>query len=189
MNATHSTPNTFGHKVNISISFFLAKSRATIHLLTLLSNFKRFCKKFESELIRSNSDDEILFNIGQATISIVRLADETGLSNTPPTTTSSTSKLDAGTVTNTPSAANDLNNDALNFDLSKILSCTLMASLTTKGAIPKQMPDCILNNYNEESSKQISPYKYGHWKYPHVKNCCVCVDKKIDPKFDQGRVY
>ena len=107
---------------------FFAKSRATIHLLTLLSNFKRFCKNFESELIRSNSDDEILFKFGQAAISIVRLADETGLSNTPPTTTtSSTSKLDAGTVTNTPSAANDLNNDALNFDLSKILSCTSMA--------------------------------------------------------------
>ena len=94
--------------------------------------------------------------VKESTLSKVRFADEAGPSTAPAVeATPSTPKTDTTTVTS-PST-DDLYTDAFNFALSKIFSSKLMASLTTKDAILKEVGDCILTE-NEDRCKQISAY-------------------------------
>ena len=115
--------------------------------------------------------------VKQLTPSKVRFADEAGPSTTPVVqATPSTPNTDITTVTS-PST-DDFYSDAFNFALSKIFSSSLMASLTTKDAILKEVRDCILTE-NEDQCKQISPYIHSFWKDLQVKNGCVCIDDRI----------
>ena len=119
----------------------------------------------------SNSDEETLLQIKQSTPSKVRFADDAGPLTAPVVSvTPVTPNTDTTTVTS-PSV-DDLYLDTFNFALSKIFSSTLMASVTTKDAILKEIRDCILTE-NEDRCKQISPYIHSFWKDLHVKNGCV----------------
>ena len=163
---------------NISHSPF-ALTRPTDQSLYKLNNFQRNAHKFKKVYMMSssNSDEETLLQIKQSTPSKVRFADEAGQSTAPVVSaTPVTPNTDTTTVTS-PSV-DDLYLDTFNFALSKILSSTLMASLTTKDAILKEIQDCILTE-NEGCCKQISPYIHSFWKDLHVKNGCVCVDDRI----------
>ena len=73
---------------------------------------------------------------------------------------------------------NNTRNSCQDIALSKIVSSTLMASLTTKDAILKEVMDCVLTE-NEDRCRQISPYIHNFWKELQVKNGCVCIDDCI----------
>ena len=125
----------------------------------------------------SNSDEETLMQVKQSTPYKVRFADEAGPSTAPVVpATPVTPNTDTKTVTS-PSV-DDLYWDLFNFALLKIFSSTLMASLTTKDAILKEVRDCILTE-KEDRCKQISPYIHSFWKDLRVKNGCVCIDDRI----------
>ena len=125
----------------------------------------------------SNSDKETLMQVKQSKLSKVRFADEAGPSTAPAVqATPSTPNTDTTTVT--PPSTDNLYSDAFNFALYKIISSALMASLTTKDKILKEVRDCILTE-NEDRCKQISPYIHSFWKDLHVKNGCVCIDERI----------
>ena len=163
---------------NIPYSLF-ALNRSTKQSLPELNNFQRIANKFSKVYImsQSNSDDEILMQVKQSTPSRVRFADEAGPSSTQAVpATPITPTTDTTTVTS-PSV-DDLFLDSFNFALSKIFSSSLMASLTTKDAILKEIRDCIMTK-NEDRCKQISPYIHSFWKDLHVKNGCVCIDDSI----------
>ena len=154
-----------------------ALNRSTNQLPNNLNNFQRIAYKFQIVLMMSNCDDETLMQVKQSTPSKVRFADEAGPSTAPAVqATPSTPNTDTTTVTS-PST-DDLYIDAFNFALSKIVSSTLMASLSTKDAILKEIRDCILTE-NEDRCKQILPYIHTFWKDMHVKNGCVCIDDRI----------
>ena len=126
---------------------------------------------------QSNSDDETLMQVKQSTPSRVRFANEAGPSSaqvvpaTPITPTTDTTTVTSPSV-------DDLYLDSFKFALSKIFSSSLMASLSTKDAILKEIRDCILTE-NEDRCKQISPYIHLFWKDLHVRNGCVCIDDRI----------
>ena len=125
----------------------------------------------------SNSDEETLMQVKHSTPSKVRFADEAGPSTAPSVqATPSTPNTDTTTVTS-PST-DGLYTDAFNFALSKIFFSTLIASLTSKDAILKEIRDCVLTE-NEDRCRQISPYIHSFWKDLHVKIGCVCLDDRI----------
>ena len=162
--------------VNIPHSLF-ALSRSTDKLPTKLNNFQRIANKFNCVLKMSNSDEETLMQVKQLTPSIVRFADEAGPS-TAPAVQAAPSTRNTDTTTVTSPSTDDLYTDAFNFALFKKFTSTLMASLTTKDAILKEIRDSILTE-NEGRCKQISPYFHSFWKDLHVKNGCVCIDERI----------
>ena len=122
------------------------------------SNFERIAQSFQSVLMMSSSHEETLSQIRRTMPSKVRSADKVGPSMAPPAlVTPSTPGTDHTNVTNTPSS-DCLYTDSLNFAHSSIFLSTLIASLTSKDAILKEMRDCI-NFGNEDHSRQISPGK------------------------------
>ena len=126
----------------------------------------------------SQSNEETLSQIKQATPSKIRFTDEAGPSADPSApVTSSTLGTDTTTVT-TPSS-DELYTDAFNFSLSKNFSSTVMAhSLTSKDAKPKEVRDYVMTE-NEDRCRQISPFIHSFLKDLHVKNGCVCIDDKL----------
>ena len=60
--------------------------------------------------------------------------------------------------------------------VSKIFNKSLIASLTSKDAVLKEVRDCILTN-NESRLKAINPYIHS-WDL-HVRSGCVCVDERV----------
>ena len=174
------TPNnphssTIVETTHIPHSLF-AFNRPTNQLNKHSSKFMRIADCFQTVLMMSQSD-ETLSQIKHATPSKVCFADEVRPSTAPSAPiTPSTQGTDISNVT-TPSS-DDFYTDTFNLALSKIFSSTLMASLTSKDAILKDVQDC-LNTGNENRCRQISPYIHSYWKDLHVKNGCVCVDNRI----------
>ena len=125
----------------------------------------------------SNSDEETLMQVKQSTPSRVRFADEAG-SLTAQVVPATPITPNTDTTTITSPSVDDPYLDSFNFALSKIFSSTLMASLTTKDAILREIRDCILTK-NEDRCKQISPYLQSFWKDLHVRYGCVCIDDRI----------
>ena len=116
----------------------------------------RIANSFQTILLMSQSDEETLSQIKQSTSSKVRFADEAGPSAAPlASATPSTTGTDT-TNEATPSS-DDLYTDAFNFALSRTFSSKLMASLTSKDAILKEVGDCVITG-NEDRCRQISPY-------------------------------
>ena len=62
--------------------------------------------------------------------------------------------------------------------VNKIFSKSLIASLTSKDAVLKEVRDCILTN-NESRLKELNPYIQSLWRNLHVRSGCVCVDEKV----------
>ena len=148
-------------------------------LLPQLNNCQRSANKFKTVYMmsHSNSDEETLLQIKQSTPSKVRFPDKAGpLTATAVPAMPVIPNTDTTTVTST--SVDDLYLDTFNFALSKIFSSTLLACLTTKDAILKEIRDFILTE-NEDRCKQISPYIHSFWKDLHVKNGCVCIDDRI----------
>ena len=124
----------------------------------------------------SNSDEETLMQLKHSTFLKVRFFDEAGPSTAPSVQETPSTPNTATTTVTSPST--DLYTDALNFTLLKIFSITLMASLTSKYAILKEIRDCVLTD-NEHRCRQISSHIHSFWKDLHVKNGCVCIDDSI----------
>ena len=161
---------------NIPHSIF-ALNRPTEQSLSNLNHFQRIATKFKNVYMMSQSpsDDETLMTVKQSTPSRVRFAEEG------PSTLQAAPVIPITTNTDTTATSpsvDDLYLDSFNFALSKIFSSSLMASLTTKDAILKEIRDCILTD-NEDICRQISPYIHSFWKDLHVKNGCVCIDDRI----------
>ena len=55
---------------------------------------------------------------------------------------------------------------------------SLIASLTSKDAVLKEVRDCILTN-NESHLKALNPYIHSYWRDLHVRSGCVCTDEKV----------
>ena len=138
------TPNNLDSNIqiettNIPHSLF-ALNRSTKQSLPKLINFQRIANKFNKVYMMSqlNSDDETLMQVKQSTPSRVRFADEAGPSSAqakPATPISPTTD----TTTVTSPSVDDLYLDTFNFALSKIFSSSLMARLTTKDTILKEI--------------------------------------------------
>ena len=180
------TPNTLisNPKIetaNITPSLF-ALNRSTERSFSKLNNFQRIATKFKNVYMmsQSNSDDETLMTVKQSTPSRVRFAEQgpSTAQAAPATPITPTTDTTATSPSATSPSVDDLYLDSLNFALSKIFSSSLMASLTTKDAILKEIRDCILTD-NEDRCKQISPYIHSFWKDLHVKNGCICIDDRI----------
>ena len=62
--------------------------------------------------------------------------------------------------------------------VNKILSKSLIASLTSKDTDLKKVRDCILTN-NGSRLKALNPYIDSYWRDLHVRSGCVCADKKV----------
>ena len=62
--------------------------------------------------------------------------------------------------------------------VSKIFNKSLIASLTSKDAVLKEVRDCTLTN-NESRLKASNPYIQLYWKDLHVRSGCVCIDEKV----------
>ena len=125
----------------------------------------------------SNSDEETLMQLKHSTPSKVRFDYEAGPS-TALSVPAIPSTPNTDTTTVTLPFTDDLYTDAFHFALSKIFSSDLMASLTSKDAILKEIRDCVLKE-NEDRCRQMSPYIHSFWKDLLVKNGCVCIDDRI----------
>ena len=62
--------------------------------------------------------------------------------------------------------------------IGKVFSTAVIAFLTSKDAVLKEVRDCILNK-NEERLKEINPYAHSYWLDLQVRSGCVCIDEKI----------
>ena len=164
---------------NIPHSLF-ALNRSTDQSLSKLKIFQRIAKKFNNVYMMSlsNSDDETLMTVKQSTPSRVRFAEEGPSKAEAAPATPITPMTIQQSLRRRPLSVDDLYLDSFNFTLSKIFSSSLMASLTTKDAIFKEIRDCNLTD-NEDRCKQISPYIHSFSKDLHVENGCVCIEDRI----------
>ena len=62
--------------------------------------------------------------------------------------------------------------------LNKNFCIFLIAALTSKHAVLKEVRDFILTN-NESRLKALNPYIHSYWIDLHVRSGCVCIDKKV----------
>ena len=120
----------------------------------------------------------------QTTISAndTRAANQT---STPPNATRTRSPLLFSTPTS-PALSSNLSTPQTpspqvpSFDhiVNKIFSKSLIALLTSKNAVLKEVLDCIRAN-NESRLKALHPYIHSYWRDLHVRSGCVCVDEKV----------
>ena len=62
--------------------------------------------------------------------------------------------------------------------VSKIFNKSLIASLTSKDAVLKEVRDRILTN-NESCLKALNPYIHSYWRDLDVRSGCVCIDEEV----------
>ena len=60
----------------------------------------------------------------------------------------------------------------------KVFNKGLIASLTSKDAVLKEVRDCIIRS-DEERLKALNPYLHSYWRDLHVSSGCVCMDEKV----------
>ena len=60
----------------------------------------------------------------------------------------------------------------------KVFSKGLIASLTSKDAVLKEVRDCIIRG-DEERLKALNTYLHSYWRDLHVTGGCVCMDEKV----------
>ena len=66
----------------------------------------------------------------------------------------------------------------IDYIVSEIFNKSLIAWLTSKDAVLKEVRDCILTN-NESRLKALNPYIHSYWRDFHVRSGCVCIDGKV----------
>ena len=62
--------------------------------------------------------------------------------------------------------------------LNKIFSKKLLAILTGKDAILKEVRDCVIRD-DPDRLREINPYIFSYWRGLSVKHGCVCLDERI----------
>ena len=69
---------------------------------------------------------------------------------------------------------------ALSFDkvIRKVFDKNLVASLTSKDAVLKEVGDCIIRS-DAERLEDLKPKLQSYWHDLHVGIGCVCMDKKV----------
>ena len=60
----------------------------------------------------------------------------------------------------------------------RVFNKGLIASLTSKDSVPKEVRDCIIRS-DEEPLKALNPYLPSYWRDLHVSRGCVCMDEKV----------
>ena len=60
----------------------------------------------------------------------------------------------------------------------KFFNKGLIASLTSKDAVLKEVRDCVIRS-DEERLKALNPYLHSYWWDLHVSSSCVCMDEKV----------
>ena len=63
--------------------------------------------------------------------------------------------------------------------LNKVFSKKFLAILTGKGAILKEVRDCVIRN-DPDRLQEISPYLFSYWRDLSVKHGYVCLDDRIN---------
>ena len=68
----------------------------------------------------------------------------------------------------------------LSFDkvIGKEFNKNLIASLTSKNAVLKEVRDCVIR-CDEECLKELNPYLHSNWRGLHVSVGCLCMDEKV----------
>ena len=62
--------------------------------------------------------------------------------------------------------------------ITKLFNKNLLASLTSKDAVLKEVRDCIIRS-DEEQLKQLNPYLHSYCQNLHVSGGCVCMYEKV----------
>ena len=95
-------------------------------------------------------------------------------------TTQSTPATNTSSNTETPSGSSiDVADDiCFTETLNKILAKKLLAILTGKDAILKEVRDCVIRDDPDKLS-EISPYIFSYWRDLSVKHGCDCLDERI----------
>ena len=102
-------------------------------------------------------------------------SNDTRAASSPPITTpTSPTRSSNASTTLTPSPQVP----TFEYIVSKIFNKSLIASLTSKVAVMKEVRDCILTN-NERSLKDLNTYIHSYWRDLHVRSGCVCIDEKV----------
>ena len=60
----------------------------------------------------------------------------------------------------------------------RVFNKGLIASLTSKDAVLKEVRDCIISS-DEERLKALIPYLHSYWRDLHVSSGCLCMDEKV----------
>ena len=60
----------------------------------------------------------------------------------------------------------------------RVINKGLIASLTSKDAVLKEVQDCIIRS-DEDRLKALNPYLHSYWRDLHVSSGCVCMDEKV----------
>ena len=63
-------------------------------------------------------------------------------------------------------------------NLTQLFTKGFLAVLTSKGAVLKEVPDCILQN-DPQRCKEMNPYMYSYWRDLHVRSGCVCINERV----------
>ena len=105
----------------------------------------------------------------------------------PPTHSRSTFQSTPNSAVNTTRSSNQ-GQTSPNLDLSKeeffennltqLFTKGFLAVLTSKDAVLKEVPNCILKN-NPQRCKEVNPYLFSYWRDLHVRSGCVCVDERV----------
>ena len=68
----------------------------------------------------------------------------------------------------------------LSFDkvVGKVFNKGIIASLTSKDAVLKEIRDCIIQS-DAERLKALNPNLHSYWRDLHVSSGCVCIDEKV----------
>ena len=98
--------------------------------------------------------------------------------NSPSNTTPATNRLSNTETTPYTSAVVTVEDMRYTDTLNKIFSKKLLAILTGKDAILKEVRDCVLRN-DEVRLQEIRPYIYSYWRDLSVKHVCLCMDERI----------
>ena len=98
--------------------------------------------------------------------------------NSPSNTTSATNTSSNTETTPATSAIDTAEDLRLTEMINRIFSKKLLAILTGKDAILKEVRDCIIRKV-EERFKEVSPYIHSYRRDVSVKHMCLCINERI----------
>ena len=190
VNHTHSTRASHPHSTNYS-NLFSAINRNTTQLL--LDNSANAAQiRFNSNLLTNSTQFQPHSNL-QTNISQIPSNSNTIMSSprsnlqTPPTHSRLTFQSTPNSAVKSTHSSNDGQNSS-NLELSKeqvfennltqLFTKGLLALLTSKDAVLKEVRDCIPQN-GAQQCKKVKPYLFSYWRDLHVRSGCVCVDKRV----------
>ena len=166
VNHTHSTRASIAHQTNHS------KLLSALNLRT-------------NQLLLSNSTNTALF---QSQNTSTMSASHTSPQTPPiPTTSRVTfqSTLNSGVTSNRSSSEGPTSpiwelskQEVFESKLTQLFTEGLLAVLTSKDAVLKEVRDCILQG-DEHRCKDVNHFLHLYWRDLHVRSGCVCVDERV----------